>query len=160
MQVKTTELPGVGKKYSMQTADGALMVIILHHSGTREIYYFEDPDDDEPLFSSQMSDEEARQIGTILLGVDFQPVADERMEMLLKNVRMDWLKIKEGSCLAGKSIASARIRTLTGCTVIGIEREGEVIGSPDPEEVIRVGDLLMAIGSRDQTRTLESMCKL
>jgi TrkA domain protein len=112
------------------------------------------------LFSSQMSDEEARQIGTILLGVDYQPVADERMEMLLKNVRMDWLKIKEGSCLAGKTIASARIRTVTGCTVVGIERDGDVIGSPDPDEVIRIGDLLMAIGSRDQTRSLENMCRL
>lgn len=160
MQVKTTELPGVGKKYSFQTSDGALMVIILHHSGTREIYYFQDADDDEPMFSNQISDEEARQIGTILLGVDYQPVADERMEMLLKNVRMDWLKVKEGSCLAGKTIASARIRSITGCTVIGIEREGEIIGSPDPEEVIRIGDLLMAIGSRNQTRSLESMCKV
>ncbi len=158
MQVKTTELPGVGKKYSAAMASGSQVVIILHHNGTREIYYFNDPDDDEPLFTTRMNDEEARQVGTILLGVDYQPVADERMDMLLKNVRIEWLRVEAGSCLAGQTIAGARIRSLTGSTIIGIEREGQVIGSPDPDEAIRAGDLLMAIGSRDQTRSLENMC--
>ena len=158
MQVKTAELPGVGKKYTVRMASGAHVVIILHHNGTREIYYFRDPDDDEPLFTTKMTDEEARQVGTILLGVDYQPVADEHMELLLKNVRIDWLRVEAGSCLAGQTIAGARIRTLTGSTIIGIERQNRVLGSPDPAEVILVGDLLMAIGSRDQTRSLESMC--
>ncbi len=158
MQVKTAELPGVGKKYSVITASGSQVVIILHHSGTRETYYFRHPDDDEPLFTTKLSDEEARQVGTILLGIDYQPVADERMEMLLKNVRIDWLRVEAGSCLAGQTIAGARIRSRTGSTIIGIEREGQVIGSPDPEEIVRVGDLLMAIGSREQTRSLENMC--
>jgi len=160
MQVKTTELPGVGKKYTMVTADGALIVIILHHNGTREIYHFKDPDDDEPQFTTQMSDEEARQVGTILLVVDYQPVADDQMELLLKNVRIDWLKVHANSCLAGKSIAEARVRSLTGSTIIGIQREGVVIGAPDASEIVRAGDLLMAIGSREQTRSLENLCAL
>jgi TrkA domain protein len=160
MQVKTTELPGVGKKYSVQTAGGSIVVIILHHNGTREIYYFKDPDDDEPLFTTKMNDEEARQVATILLGVDYQPVADDRMEMFLKNVRIDWFKVREGSCLAGKTIGGAQVRSLTGSTIIGIERGGKVIGSPDPGEIIQAGDLLMAIGSREQTRSLENMCTL
>jgi TrkA domain protein len=160
MQVKTTDLPGVGKKYSMLTADGALIVIILHHNGTREIYHFKHPDDDEPQFTTLMSDEEARQVGTLLLGVDYQPVADDRMELLLKNVRIDWLRVRPGSCLAGKSIADARVRSLTGSTIIGIEREGRIIGAPAPSEVILPGDLLMAVGSREQTRSLENLCAL
>jgi TrkA domain protein len=160
MQVKTSDLPGVGKRYSVETAEGGKIVIILHHHGHREIYHFNDPNEDEPDFNIHLSDEEARQVGTILLGVDYQPVTDDRMELLLKNIRMDWIKVQPESCLANKKIIESQIRTKTGSTIIAIQRGGKMIGSPDVNEVILPGDVLMAIGTRDQTKTLESMCHL
>lgn len=160
MQVKTSDLPGIGKRYAVTMAQGDQIVIIIHHSGQREIYHFREPDDDEPNFSINFNDEEARQVGTILLGVDYQPVADDRMELLLKNIRMDWIKVQPDSCVAGKKIIESQIRKRTGSTIIAIQREGKMIGSPDVNEVILPGDILMAIGTRDQTRSLESMCQL
>lgn len=160
MKVKTTELPGIGKSYSFATAEGRRIVVIIHHHGHREVYYFHDVDEDEPNFSFQLADEEARQFGTILLGVDYQPVTDDRMELLLKSIRLDWLKVEEGSCLAGKSILESQIRTHTGSTIIAIQRGDRVIGSPDIHEVIQPGDLLMCIGTREQTKSLDSMCRL
>lgn len=160
MQVKTSDLPGIGKRYSLETAEGGSIVVILHHHGHREIYHFHDSDEDEPDFSINLSDEEARQIGAILLGVDYQPVADDRMELLLKNIRMDWIKVQPESCLANKKIIESKIRSKSGSTVIAIQRGTKMIGSPDVNEVILPGDVLMAIGTRDQTKTLESMCTL
>ncbi len=160
MQVKTSDLPGIGKRYAVTMAQGDQIVIIIHHNGQREIYHFKDPDDDEPNFSITFTDEEAKQVGTILLGVDYQPVADDRMELLLKNIRMDWIKVQSDSCIAGKKIIESQIRKRTGSTIIAIQREGKMIGSPDVNEVILPGDILMAIGTRDQTKSLESMCQL
>jgi len=160
MQVKTSELPGIGRKYTLDLSRGGQIVIIIHHHGLREVYYFKEPDDDEPSFFSQFSDEEARQIGTLLLGVDYQPVAEDKMELLLKSVRLDWIKVEHDSCLANKTILESKIRTMTGSTVIGIQRGEKVIGSPDIHEKILPGDTLMAIGTRDQTKSLETMCRL
>jgi len=159
MEVKIADLPGIGKKYTMDTANSGRFVIIMHQQGVREFYHFTDPDDDEADYSFQLTDEEARRIGAIILGVDYQPVADDRMELFLRNVRLEWIKVKPGSALAGKRIDEARIRSVTGCTVIGIEREGDIIGSPDVSEVIQAGDTLMVIGKRDQVKSLENLCQ-
>jgi K+/H+ antiporter YhaU regulatory subunit KhtT len=107
MDVKTSDLPGIGKKYSMTTVGGKHIVVLLHLTGNREIYYFDDPDDD-PLATVAFSDEEARKLGAILLGVDYQPVADDRMDLLLKSVRIEWLKVDPQSQLMGKTIAASR----------------------------------------------------
>jgi TrkA domain protein len=160
MQVKTSDLPGIGKRYSIITANREQVVVIMHHHGHREIYHFTHPDEDEPDYTLSLNDEEARQLGTILMGVDYQPVADERVEMLLKSIRMEWLKVESDSCVANTRIIDSRIRSRTGATVVGIQRGDSIIGSPDVTEVIRPGDVLMVIGTRQQTRNLESLCHL
>jgi TrkA domain protein len=159
MKVKTSDLPGIGKSYAIETAEGARIVIIIHHTGHREIYYFKDPDQDEPDITLPLSDEEARQISTILLGVDYQPVTEDRMELLLKSIRIDWIKVESGSFLAQKTILESQIRSRTGTTIIAIQRGVEMIGSPDIHEKILPGDTLMCIGTREQTQKLEELCK-
>lgn len=160
MQIKTSDLPGIGKRYTFKTANGDQVTTILHHNGNREIYHFSPDDEDDPDFNITLTDEEARQLGTILLGVDYQPVSDDRVELFLKNIRMEWIKVDSNSDIANKKIIDSQIRSRTGSTIIGIQRGDTMIGSPDINEVILPGDVLMAIGNRDQTRCLENMCKL
>jgi TrkA domain protein len=159
MKIKTGDLPGIGKRYSFETAEGENLVVILHQSGHREVYHFAGSDEDEPDFMIKLSDEEARQLGTILLGVDYQPVADDRVELFLKSVRIEWVQVSPESELANKKIIDSGIRTRTGTTIIGIQRGGDMIGSPDINEVILPGDVLMVIGNREQTKNLDSLCK-
>jgi TrkA domain protein len=158
MKIKTGDLPGIGKRYSFETAEGESMVVILHQSGQRELYHFTDSDEDEPDFNLKLSDEEARQLGTLLLGVDYQPVADDRVELFLKKVRIEWVQVEPDSELANKKIIDARIRSKTGATIIGIQRGDDFIGSPDINEVILTGDTLMVIGNREQTKSVDALC--
>lgn len=160
MQIKTSDLPGIGKRYTFKTANGDQVTTILHHNGNREIYHFSPDEEDDPDFNMTLTDEEARQLGTILLGVDYQPISDDRVELFLKNIRMEWIKVDADSDIANKKIIDSQIRSRTGSTIIGIQRGDTMIGSPDINEVILPGDVLMAIGNRDQTRCLENMCKL
>jgi TrkA domain protein len=159
MQIKTSDLPGIGKRYSFITSGKEYFVVILHQAGNREIYHFLNEDDDEPDFSINLTDDEARQLGVLLMGVDYQPVADDRMELLLKEFRIEWIKVSPDSCLANKSIIESSIRSVTGSTIIGIQRGDEIIGSPDVEEVILPGDILMAIGKREQVNKLAHLCE-
>jgi TrkA domain protein len=160
MQIKTTELPGIGKRYSFRTVNDEQVTVILHHNGSREIYHFDKDEEDDPDFTLSLTDEEARQLGTILLGVDYQPVTDDRVELFLKTVRLEWLRVKPDSCIANQKIIDSQIRSRTGTTIIGIQRGETMIGSPDVNEVILPGDLLMVIGNREQTKNLDNLCKL
>jgi TrkA domain protein len=159
MKIKTGDLPGIGKRYSFATAEGDNLVLIIHQSGFRELYHFAQPDGDEPDWTLKMTDEEARQVGSILLGADYQPVTDDHMELLLKSIRIEWVQVPADSELANKKIIDSRIRSKTGATVIAIQRGKQMIGSPDVNEVILPGDVLMVVGNRQQTRELDSLCK-
>jgi Trk K+ transport system NAD-binding subunit len=47
----------------------------------------------------------------------------------------------------GQTLAEADVRSRTGCTVIAVEREGEVLSDLDPEFRIREGDSLVVAGT-------------
>jgi Trk K+ transport system NAD-binding subunit len=51
--------------------------------------------------------------------------------------------------LAGKTLADSRIRVLTGCSVIAINRDRQLINNPDPQVRLAVGDELIMIGTDD-----------
>lgn len=159
MKIKAGDLPGIGKRYSFATAEGDNLVLIIHQSGFRELYHFAEPDGDEPDWTLKLTDEEARQIGTLLVGADYQPVSDDRMELLLKSIRIEWVAVPADSELANKKIIDSRIRSKTGATIIAIQRGKDMIGSPDINEVILPGDVLMVVGNRQQTKSLDSLCK-
>jgi len=159
MEIKSVDLPSIGRKYTVKMPKGQHLVIIIHHSGTREIYMMNDLDDDEPLFTIEMNDDLARKIGGILMGADYQPIVDERVELMSKNIMVEWITVRSHSVLDNQNIKDSRIRTLTGTTIIGIQRGETVIGSPDITEVIRAGDILMSIGKKEQIRKLEALCK-
>lgn len=61
--------------------------------------------------------------------------------------RLEEIPVPEGSWVAGQTLASARLRNLTGATVIGVVRGGEEFYAPPPDFRLEAGDLLMVIGS-------------
>jgi Trk K+ transport system NAD-binding subunit len=52
--------------------------------------------------------------------------------------------------LAGKSIEQTKIRSRTGCTIVGIEHGEEFIPNPDPSTILHEGSTLTLIGTLDQ----------
>lgn len=158
VNIRETDLPGIGRKYTVHTSEGTLFVIIIHHSGRREIYLMGDADADEPLYTFMMSDEESRRVGSILMGADYQPVSDEKMEFMMGNVFVDWIRVAPESPLANKSLKEGRVKAITGVTIISIKRGETIIPSPDAEEVLLPGDLIMVVGKRSNIRSLAPLC--
>lgn len=149
MDVREHDLPGVGKKFAVVTNDSDRLTIIIHNSGHREIYFFE-RGEDYPAYALRMEDSEARKLGAILGGAFFQPVVAESMEMVLDQLSVEWMKVGDGSPLAGKSLLEAAVRERTGASVIAILRNGKAIPNPQPDERIAAGDTLMVVGDREQ----------
>lgn len=157
--VNVTDLPGIGRRYSLQLDDG-MLVIIVHHSGEREVYLFDDPDADEARASVSMSDEEARKIGAVFLGADYQPISEDKIDHFYNTVRLFWIRVHSNSNLAHRTIEHMNVRQRTGATIIGIQRGDEMIGSPDPDTEILPGDVLLVVGGTSHVKELEQLCRV
>lgn len=153
------DLPGVGKKISFKTSENQTIVIIIHHSGKRDLYFFEDADDDEADYFLSLTPEETREMGAQMLGVAFHPVDDDDMKILQNQLVMEWIKLTPASPFVDKQIAESRIRTRTGASVIAVMHGDEIIVSPDIDTVLKAGDTVMAAGKREQIRRFDAMTK-
>lgn len=159
MQIKMADLPGIGKKLSFITAEENMVVLIIHHSGKRELYFFEDAEADEADFSINLTAGETREMGAQLLGATYQPIDIDTMKTFKKQLVMEWVELKPQSPITGKTLGEAKIRTRTGVTIVAIVRGEEVIVSPEIDEVLLAGDTLMGAGKSEQMGQFESLCR-
>jgi voltage-gated potassium channel len=66
--------------------------------------------------------------------------------------------VTEKSGQAGKSIRGLRIRHATGAVIVALRRkDGTFDTTPDPDEVLETGDVMIAAGSSDELRKLEEL---
>ena len=65
-------------------------------------------------------------------------------------------QLSEGHPLVGRNILQSGVRERANCIIMGIEREGDYIMSPDPHEVMREGDILIIAGEDDKLRAFVS----
>jgi TrkA domain protein len=147
MDISETDLPGVGKRFEVDIGSGKSAVVLVHNTGRRELFVRPDPDADaEELLD--LTDREARVIGSILEGAHFQPVAtDTTATRIGDNVMLEWYTLNADSALVDTSLADADVRSVTGATVVAVERGEEVIQSPEAEFVFEAGDQLIVVGT-------------
>lgn len=149
MVIYEADVPGVGKRYEVETGSEERLVVIIHHDGKRELFRRDHPDADAEKLSD-LSSQEARELATVLQGAEFQPLDLEDVDVPLGNAIMEWVEIPDDSPVAGNSLQEARLREETGATVAVIQRGEETLASPSPDMVLRSGDILVVIGTREE----------
>ncbi|SDK08174.1 cation:proton antiporter regulatory subunit [Sediminibacillus albus] len=159
MNVSVSQLPGIGQKITLKTADDSMLVVIVHHTGKRELYFFNDADSDEADFAMDLTPDETRELGAQLLGATYQPVDTEKMKIFQKQIVIDYIKLKDDSPLANKTIEESGVRNRTGATIIGIIQGDETIAIPDADTRLASGNMLVCVGKKDQIEVLASLCK-
>ena len=70
---------------------------------------------------------------------------------------LDQIEIRKGSPAIGKSIIELDLRKKTGAIIVAIVREKNIIENPDPYEVLKEGDLLIALGRKEQIDKLYNL---
>ncbi len=153
--IKECDLPGIGKKFTLELDSGDKLVVVIHFSGEREVFKFT-KDNDEPSSVTTLTDEEARQIGAILSGTYFQPVMEDEQKLMMKNVTMEWIKITDDSALANKKLEELNIRKITGVSITTIIRGETVIPNPRSSEVLKPQDTVIIIGNNEQIKNFIS----
>jgi len=71
--------------------------------------------------------------------------------------QLEELKVKKNSEILNKTLAEADIRSKTGTLILAIKREREFNTNPSASTRINEGDLLIAIGTRDQLDALQML---
>ncbi|MGD9573287.1 MAG: cation:proton antiporter regulatory subunit [Thermoleophilia bacterium] len=155
LEVRETRLPGVGTKFALRTGRGEKVSAVVHLDGMREIYHYHDEDEEPHVIT--LNDEEARQLGAIIGGVVYRPQLVKDLEVALKDLVMEWIELPPDSPIVGLTVATCRIRSTTGSTIVAILREAGSLATPHPDEVLRADDTLVVIGrpeSFDEIRKL------
>lgn len=160
VEISETDLPGVGRKFTLEgTESGDRVVVIVHHGGRREVYHFVG-DAEEPADILSLSDEEARKVAAILSGAYFQPQVGEKLEVLLHDLVIEWYDLSGDLVgLVGASLEEADVRRRTGVSVLAVLRDDETLANPPGDLVLKEGDVLVAVGTRAQHADLEPLMR-
>ena len=69
---------------------------------------------------------------------------------LLKEADLESVTVSANSPAAGKLIRELQLRTVTGASIVGIERNGTSLINPGPDEEMHPGDQVLLLGNRQQ----------
>ncbi len=112
-----------------------------------------------PKFIIQKKVEQVRREGYLLLRRGELPeLAHHLRAGTLADVDVDTCQIRSDSHVIGKSLGQLQIHHRTGASVIALTRNGVTEANPSLDTVLRLEDILVLLGSRDQIR--QAMARL
>jgi TrkA domain protein len=156
--VSEAYLPGVGRKFQIETLRGDRLVIVIHDDGDREIYHFSRKNLERPESVVTLTDGEARQIAGIVGGLTYVPKALPTSEIILEDLVLDWFTIEPGSASIGKTIRDLQARTATGASIVSlIEPNHTTRTNPEADTVLNEGATLILAGDRQTIAALKRL---
>jgi TrkA domain protein len=156
--VSEAYLPGVGRKFQIETVRGDRVVIVIHDDGDREIYHFERKSLDRPASVIILTDGEARQMAGIVGGLTYVPKAIATSEVVLEDLVLDWFTIEPGAACIGKTIRDLQARTKTGASIVSLIEPNHVKRTnPEADTVLNEGATLILAGDRQTIAALKAL---
>ena len=156
MRVYESEVPGVGRKFELELTGEKSVVVVVHHDGRCELFRREGPDaDGEKILD--LKGEQANRLGSILEGAYFESVDVDSLSVPLGEAIIEWVEVGPESPVAGTTLEESQIRAETGTSVIAIQRGEETLSNPGSETELEPGDLLVAVGTREEQAELAAL---
>jgi len=154
-EVTETHLPGVGVRHEFTTGRGDRVSVLVFRTGRREVALYDPHDPDAASAVLHLDEDDARTLTDLLGG---NPVTEAVAGMQqIEGVVLDWIPVTASSSLAGVSIADGQIRTRTGASVVAIVRTDSTLPAPEPTEVLRAGDTVVAVGTVEGLRAMRQL---
>ena len=151
-------LPGVGRKFQVETLSGDRLIIVIHDDGTRELYHFGRKNLDRPASVLRLTDGEARQIAGIVGGLTYVPKSLPSTEVVLEDLVLEWFTLPQGATAVGRTISELRIRTRTGASIVSIiEPNRTTRTNPEATTLLNEGATLILAGDRRSNAKLKEL---
>ena len=154
MDLEETLLPGVGVRYRLRTHAGEVLGVVVRREGSAELAVYDRRDPDRARSVLRLQPDEVDALAEVLGA----PRLTQRFADLSREVpglESGRFPIGAGSRFAGGPLGDTRARTLTGCSIVAIVRDTDVVPSPGPADTLLPGDVLVAIGSARGLEELE-----
>lgn len=156
--ISESNLPGVGKKFQIETTSGDRVVIVIHDDGRREIYHFDRKQLDRADSVVTLTDGEARQIAGIIGGLSYVPKALAPTELILDDLVLEWFRIEPEAASVGKTLRDLQARSVSGASVVSIIEENRITRiNPEADTVITANSTLILAGDRKNISRLKSL---
>ena len=156
--VSEAYLPGVGRKFQIETLRGDRLVIVIHDDGDREIYHFDKKNMDRAASVITLTDGEARQFAGIVGGLTYVPKALPTAEVVLDDLVLDWFTIEAGAAAIGKTIRDLQARTVTGASIVSLVEPDHVKRTnPEADTILNEGATLILAGDRQTIAKLKNL---
>lgn len=150
---RESDLPGIGRKFQINSRSGDKLVIVIHDDGKREMHHFDYNDPDESISMVTLDDSEARRVGAILGGMVYMPKALESVDVAFDEMVIEWFKVEPEAKCVGKTIGDLHIRKRTGAMIIAVIKKDQAkVINPGPDQVIYEGATLVVLGERGQVK--------
>ena len=157
-EIRESDLPGIGRKFQIQSKTGDKVVVVIHDDGKRQLFFFDPRDPEESIAVATFDEGEARQLAAIIGGMTYTPKALQSLDVELEDLTIDWYKVPPTAKAVGKSIGELQLRQKTGASIIAIiEPDHEKRLNPGPNEIIRADATLIVTGTRENVRALEQL---
>jgi TrkA domain protein len=148
VRIEKVDLPGIGVRHDLLTDAGRRVSVVSHRDGERDLALFDVDDPDSSSDSIPLSDDEAAALAD-LLG---SSVTMSRLTSLAGDAAglfTEQLSLPTDSPYLNRPLGDTKARTRTRVSIVAIVRGGVVIPSPTPAEILRAGDVIVAVGIRD-----------
>lgn len=158
--IQESNLPGVGRKFQIETISGDRVIVVIHDDGIRELYHYNKKNLDRPDSVLTLTDGEARQIAGIVGGLSYVPKALPSSEVVLDDLVLEWYTIERGWSSVGQTIAETEARTKSGASIVSIIEPDQVNRvNPGPDTLIREGATLIIAGDRININKLKQLLR-
>lgn len=147
VRIEKVDLPGIGVRTDLVTESGRRLAVVRYRDGERELALYDADDPDLCRESLRITEEEAEAIADLFstsLSVSRLTKLTEQTDGLYT----EKIALPSTSPFADRPLGDTRARTLTHVSVVGIIRAGRIIPSPTPNEVLRAGDVIVTVGTR------------
>jgi len=156
--ISESNLPGVGRKFQVETLSGDRLTIVIHDDGTRELYHFSRKNLDRPASVLRLTDGEARQIAGIVGGLTYVPKSLPSSEVVLEDLVLEWFTLPQGAFAIGKTISALQLRTQTGASIVSIIEPNRMTRTnPEATTLLNEDATLILAGDRRSNAKLKQL---
>jgi TrkA domain protein len=145
--VERAELPGIGVRHDIVTDGGRRLSVLNLRDGGRELALADEDDPDRASETIALTDDEATALSEVLGGSILTQLAG--LSDQAAGLAIEQIPLRADSPFVGHPLGDTRARTRTRCSIVAIVREADILPAPGPADLLRSGDTIVAVGTRD-----------